>query len=104
MQETSYFTKSFPKNLFSFVCAEGMKYFTLIALLFLSTYLALTAADDVPEEEVMELLVGIASMEPEELMEMQEGLQEVDLISTMKNKEHSTFKYIFSIVRLNLEY
>ena len=54
-----------------------MKYFTHIALLFLGTYLALTTADDVPEEEVMELLEGIANMEPGELMEMQAGLQEV---------------------------
>ena len=58
-----------------------LKFHILAALVFLGANLALTTADDVPEEEVMELLVGIASMEPEELMEMQAGLQEVDLNS-----------------------
>ena len=86
------------------IATYRMKFHILAALMFLGANLVLATADDVPEEEIMELLVGIASMEPEELMEMQEVLQEVDLISTMKNKEHSTFKYIFSIVRLNLEY
>ena len=86
------------------IATYRMKFHILAALMFLGANLVLATADDVPEEEVMELLVGIASMEPEELMEMQEVLQEVDLISTMKNKEHSTFKYIFSFVRLNLEY
>ena len=54
-----------------------MRFYILVTLLFLVATLAMTAADDVPEEEVMELLEGIANMEPGELMEMQAGLQEV---------------------------
>ena len=54
-----------------------MRFYILVTLLFLAATLAMTAADDVPEEEVMELLEGIANMEPGELMEMQAGLQEV---------------------------
>ena len=56
---------------------HSMKFYILVPLLFLGANLALTTADDIPEDEVMELLVGIASMQPEELMEMQEGLKEV---------------------------
>ena len=54
-----------------------MRFYILVTLLFLAATLAMTAADDVPEEEVMELLEGIANMEPGELMERQAGLQEV---------------------------
>ena len=55
----------------------SMKFCILAAVVFLGTSIALSAADDIPEETVMEMLGTIAQVPVEELAEMQQQIQAV---------------------------